>query len=142
MDATLNTPKSGYEKVLGMAYFPRMLDKMRLHAKGLLRDDFHANLGRGADNWCAGFLQVDYGEIKERVLQGGTDEEILLWCFEKGRKLNDTDLLVWNHFATKLGWRDMATPRLEKYKAESGLGHRSDLVTMVDYFDVDEGRKP
>ena len=142
MTATLSSPKSGYEKVLGMTYFPRMLDKIRLHAKGQLRDDFHANLGRGADGWCAGFLQVSYVDLKERVLQGGSDEEILQWCFEKGRKLNETDLLVWNHFATKLGWRDMATPRLEKYKAESGLVDRSDLVTMFDYFDVDDGRKP
>jgi hypothetical protein len=36
----MNTPlKSGYEKTGGMAYFSRMLDKIRLHA----------NLGRGAD---------------------------------------------------------------------------------------------
>lgn len=142
MTATLNPPKSAYEKVMGMAYFPRMLDKIRLHAKGQLRPDFHANLGKGADGWCTGFLRVSYVDLKERVLQGGTDEEILLWCFEKGRELDDTDLMVWNHFATKLGWRDMATPRLEKYKAESGLAERGDLVTMVDYFDVDEGRKP
>ncbi|MDB6017894.1 MAG: hypothetical protein JWR19_2383 [Pedosphaera sp.] len=46
----MNTPpKSGYEKTGGMAYFSRMLDKIRLHAKGELRPDFHANLGRGAD---------------------------------------------------------------------------------------------
>ena len=26
-------------------YFPRMLDKMRLYARGELREDCHANLG-------------------------------------------------------------------------------------------------
>ncbi len=53
------------------------------------------------------------------VLQDGTDDEILEWCFEKGRRVNEGDLFVWNGFATKLGWRDRVTPRLEARKKES-----------------------
>jgi hypothetical protein len=75
-------------------------------------------------------------------LGGGTDEEILAWYFEKGRTLADTDLLVWNSFVAKLGWKDLAAPRLRKFKEASGLGNRDDLQTMVEYFEVDEGRKP
>ncbi len=45
-----------------------------------------------------------------RVLQGGNDEEILDWCFETGRALNEGDLLVWNSSLSKLGWTDF--PRL------------------------------
>jgi gluconokinase len=138
----MNTPpKSGYEKTGGMAYFPRMLDKIRLHAKGELRPDFHANLGRGADGWCTGFLRVNYADLKQRVLEGGTDEEILSWCFAKGRPLDNNDLMVWNSFVTKLGWNDLASPRLQKLKAESGLADRNEIVTMFDYFEADEGRK-
>ena len=43
---------------------------------------------------------------------------------------------------TKRGWRDEATPGLEKNKADSGLAHRTDLLTYFDYYEVDEGRKP
>lgn len=136
------TPKSAYEAAGGMTYFPRMLDKIRLHAKGELRSDFHANLGKGADHWCTSYLRVSYADLRNRVLEGGTDKEILQWCFEKGRPLSDTDILIWNSFATKLGWRDKATPILEKLKAESGLADRADIVTMADYFEVDEGRRP
>lgn len=139
MDAV---PKSPYEKVGGLMFFARTLDKIRLFAAGKLRSDFHANLGRGGDGWCTGFLHVNYEDLKARVLAGGTDEEILQWCFEKGRALNDTDLLVWNHFVSKLGWNDEATPRLEKYKQENGLGHRTDIITIVGFMEVDEGRKP
>ena len=135
------SPKSAYHKTAGMAYFPRMLDKIRLHAQGLLRPDFHANLGMGADGWCVSYLRVRYSTLKTRVLEGGTDEEILQWCFENGRKLNETDILVWNHFVTKLGWNDMATPRLQALKTESGFGERGDIQTMAEYFEVDEGRK-
>ena len=72
--------------------------------------------------------------------QGGTDEEILEWCFEKGRRLNDGDLFVWNGFASKLGWRDSVTPRLEQRKREHGIADRDDICTIPDLIDFDEGR--
>jgi hypothetical protein len=83
----MNTyPKSPKETTGGMMYFPRMLDKIRLHAREELSADYHANLGgaRAADGTCCNFLRVNYADLRERVLQGGTDEEILEWCFEKG----------------------------------------------------------
>ncbi len=135
-------PQSAYEKVGGMMYFPRLLDKIRLHAAGRLRADFQENLGRRADGWCVGFLRVSYEQLKTRVLAGGSDEEILQWCFTQGRALNEVDLLVWNSFMTKLGWNDFYSARLAQGKRESGLAERSDIVTMVDYFDADEGRSP
>ena len=135
-------PRSVRDETAGMMYFPRLLDKIRLHDAGELRADLHANLGLGADSWCTGFLRVSYTDLRERTLEGGADEEILAWCFKKGRALDKTDLFIWNQCIQKLGWRDKATPHLEKCKAESGLAHRDDLVTMPDYFDVDEGRRP
>lgn len=126
-----------------MFYFARMLDKIRLHARGDLHPDYHANLGakRTADWFCCGFLRVDYADIRARVLEGGTDLEILHWCYEKGRRLDAIDMMIWNEFARKLGWNDPGTSVLEKYKAGSGLAGRQDIVTMMDYFEVDEGRK-
>ena len=137
-------PKSGYEKVAGMSYFPRMLDKIRLHARGELHPDYHENLGivRSGDGFCCGFLGVRYGDLRERALQGGTDEEILRWCFERGRKLDRINLMIWNEFARKLGWNDVVSAGLQKLKAAESLADRDDIVTVFDYFDVDEGRKP
>src|SRR5205823_12344869 len=82
-------PKSPKEMTGGMMYFPRMLDKIRLHGRGELGEDYLANLGkaRAADGACANFLRVKYDELRERVLAGGSDEEILEWCYEKGRRL-------------------------------------------------------
>jgi gluconokinase len=107
-----------------MHYFPRMLDKIRLFAKGEFHPDFHANLGRGADGFCTQFLRVDYVRLKERVLAGGTDEEILEWCFKIGRELNANDIWIWNQGISRLGWRDLASPRLKKLKEQSGLAHQ------------------
>jgi gluconokinase len=137
-----SVPRSAYDQVGGLHYFARMLDKIRLYASGDLREDFHANLGKGADHWCTGFLHIEYEALKRRVLEGGTDEEILAWCLAHGRELNDVDRTVWNQFVTKLGWNDFASARLEQVKAQSDLSGRGDIQTMVHYFDVDEGRKP
>jgi hypothetical protein len=74
------------------------------------------------------------------VLQGGSDEEILEWCFEKGRRLNEGDLIVWNGFISKFGWRDFATPVLERVKQKSGVAHRADILTIPDLMDLEEER--
>jgi len=117
-----------------------MLEKIRLMEQGLLWEELHDNLGKGADGWCAGFLHLDYVAFRARVLEGGSDEEIPVWCEANGRPLNDSDRLVWNAFVSKLGWNDHISPMLEKRKVESGLADRDDIVTIPHYVDVDEGR--
>jgi hypothetical protein len=86
-------------------------------------------------------LRVNYVDLRARVLQGGTDEEILEWCFEKGRRPNEGDIMVWNSFSSKLGWNDFATPTLERQKQKYGIADRTDIVTIPDLIDFDEGRK-
>src|SRR6184192_3373897 len=86
------SPRSPSEKVGGLFYFGRMLDKIRQHAKGELPSDYHANLGKGFDEKCVKFLHVNYDDLVERVKQGGTDEGILKWCFDAGRRPTDDDI--------------------------------------------------
>ena len=135
-------PKSPKEMTKGMMYFPRMLDKIRLHLRDDLHEDYQENFGalKAADGICCNFLRVHHRDLIERVKQGGTDEEILGWCFEKGRRLNDADLFVWNGFASKLGWRDSITPRLEQRKRKMGIADRNDIQCIPDLIDFDEGR--
>ena len=137
-------PKSFHEKTGGMIYFPRMLDKIRLYARGEFREDCHANLGVAdrADGLCCHYLRVTYEALKQRVLEGGTDVEILEWCFAAGRRLDATDILIWNEFMRKRGWNDEASCRLAAWKQENGHTRRDDLTTIPDYTDVLEGRKP
>jgi len=62
-------PCSPLEETDGLKYFPRMLGKIRLHASGKLWEDLHANLGKGSDGSCVGFLHVNYDDLKARVLE-------------------------------------------------------------------------
>jgi gluconokinase len=132
--------RSPAEKIGGLFYFGRMLDKIRLHARGELPPDYHANLGRGFDEKCVKFLRVDYNQLVNRVKQGGTDEEILEWCFTTGRYPSEDDIYVWNEFMRKRGWNDEVSEMVERRKAEAGMSDRSDIQTSFQFIDADEGR--
>ena len=125
----------------GMMWFPRLTDKIRLCARGELPEAYHANLGERFDQRCAGFLRVEYPALRARVLAGGTDEEILEWCYENGRRLNELDLFIWNSFVSKFGWNDERTVRVNEMKTELGVVDRADLRTLADMLDFDEKRK-
>ena len=135
-------PKSPKETVGGMMYFPRMIDKIRQHARGELGADYHENLGtqRSGDGMCCNFLRVEHAALTDRVLAGGSDEEILEWCYTTGRRLNEADVMVWNGFISKLGWNDFATPSLEEARQGGGFTERTDIATIPDLIDLDEGR--
>jgi hypothetical protein len=135
-------PKSPKDEVKGMMYFPRMLDKIRMHARGELHEDYHKNLGalNTADSACCNLLRVNYADLVERVKQGGTDEEILGWCFEKGRRLNEGDMVIWKGFVSKLGWKDFATSMVKEAKQKQGIKDRKDIRTISDLIDFEEGR--
>ena len=135
-------PISAYTKIGGLYYFPRMLDKIRKHAHGELHSEHHEFLGKGFDGRMCHFLGIAYEGLKTHVLTGASDEDVFAWAQQQGRRINDVDVLIWNGFVSKRGWRDDATSTLEQQKADSGLAHRTDLVTFFDYYEVDEGRAP
>jgi hypothetical protein len=91
-----------------------MLDKIRIHSEGRLPADY--NRGTGFDGRTCRFLQVDYEKLVSRVLRGGTDEEILEWSYQQGRRPSEEEILVWNAFMTKRGWRDDASEWLVEQK--------------------------
>ena len=117
-----------------------MLDKIRLHAKDALPSDYHENLGKGFDEKCVKFLGVDYDELVKRVKRGGTDQEILDWCFMTGRKPSQDDAYVWNEFMRKRGWNDEVSEMVLQRKVEAGMTGRSDIQTSFQFIDADEGR--
>ena len=134
--------RSPSDKVGKLFYFGRMLDKIRLRTKGELPSDYHANLGKGFDEKCVKFLRVDYHALAERVKQGGTDEEILEWCFTVGRRPSEDDIHFWNEFMRKVGWNDEVSEMVARRKDEAGMTDRSDIQTSFQFIDADEGRLP
>lgn len=135
-------PRSPYDRVDGLVYFPRMLDKIRMHRRGELPADYHANLGRGFDADCCDFLRVGYADIVAQVEAGLGDSEVFAWCCAHGRLPGPRDIQVWNEYMRKRGWNDEYSDRLRSRLEGLGLAGRADIPTMFDLLDVDEGREP
>ena len=139
-------PVSDHVKTRGIVYFARMVDKIRLHAAGQLPADYIGHLGFGDitsfDARCCRFWELDYAQVKERTLQGGTAEEIFDDLFRDRKAPNDEQKFVWNLFLLKRGWRDSGTPGVTAEKAAAGIPDRADVQTYVDMHDIDEGREP
>jgi len=135
--------RSPYAKVGRLVYFGRMLDKIRLHATGALpAADYAANLGKGFDARCCGFLRVNYEELKARLLAGDLgDEQLLQWAEARGGARTDEECEVWNGFMMKRGWRDDVGETLRRRIRESSLESKP-IMTMFDYLDFDEDRDP
>lgn len=143
MSFPLRSPR---DQVGGIAVFGRILDKIRLHDRdGKLPDGYHLDLIPGSrtfDDRICKLLNVEFAALSARTLQGGTDEEILEWCFQHGRQPDPEHIEIFNGFMQKRGWRDAASKGLVEQKEDAGLGHRDDIVTFFDLMDVEEGRAP
>lgn len=137
-------PRSPYDMEGGLVYFPRMLDKIRLQAAGRLPAEYLPYLSKGLDGRCARFLSVPYERLAARTLKGGSDGEVLAWCFQEGRRPNEEEIEIWNSFMVKRGWHELdpgVTAVLREHKLGAGLENRDDIQTFFDFQEVDEGRK-
>jgi len=138
-------PCSDHVETKGLIYFARMLDKIRLKARGELPPDYFTGVDEDPtmfDARCTRFLAVNYDELARRTLEGGTNEEILEWCFQYGRRPSEEEVKIWNAFLLKRGWRDEASADLQAAKERNGWGDRRDIQTWVDLHDAEEGRTP
>ncbi|MEI6417253.1 MAG: DUF5069 domain-containing protein [Verrucomicrobiota bacterium] len=136
-------PRSPYEEIHGLVYFGRMLDKIRLHAAGKLPEVYIANLGHAQkfDGSCLRFLGVSYHDLEKVVVAGATDEEAWEWCVKNGKSHTDEEIMIWNHYMIKCGWRDNMTETLQSRLQGIGKEDSADIQTLFEYLDLDEGRK-
>ena len=114
--------KGCYEKTGGLFYFARMCSKIRLHAEGSLPEDYYEMLGQGFDGRTGAS-----GPPQQGVAQG--------------RRLTEEQVLIYNSFMSKRGWRDDETdefiPDMIKHY---GLPEDGSLITDFDLIEMDEGR--
>ena len=130
-----------FKKTHGLFFFARMCSKVRLHSQGKLPPDYHEMLGQGFDGRTCRYLRVQYKEVRLQVLSGKSDDEVLDWCFANGRNLTAEEVLIYNSFMSKRGWRDDETdvfmPEMIKKYALKDDGR---ILTDFDLIEMDEGR--
>jgi len=137
--------RSPFDRINGIVHFGRMLDKMRLAAAGKLPPEWEASRGvkspNSFDSFCCRFLQINFATLEAETLKGDrSDEQLLEWAFQHGRKPTEEEIEIWNGYMTKRGWRDSVTSRLNERLAQIGLAPGT-VQTMFEFIDLDEGRR-
>jgi hypothetical protein len=134
-------PRSPRETMDGWSYLPRYIDKIRLHLAGKLHADYQENFGKGFDGmWlqCAG---VTHEQMIEVVQKSITDGEVCDWV-RRNVKRSPAEKAAHARDILSRPKADNAeaVARLKMRKEQSGLAHRDDIKTFVDYIDADEKR--
>jgi hypothetical protein len=134
-------PRSCRETMDGWIHLPRYIDKIRLHLAGMLHPDYQANLGKGFDGLWLKYSGVTHEQMVEAVKNSVTDGEVCDWVRKNVKKTTaEKAAHALDQLSRPKSDDPAAQERFKMRLKESGLEHRTDLKTFVDYIDADEKR--
>ena len=134
-------PRSPRETMDGWMYLPRYVDKIRLHLAGKLHADYRENLGKGFDGMWLKYAGVTHEQMIEVVKKSITDGEICDWVRRNVKKSPAEKAAHAKDMSGRpLAGEAEAMARLKMRKEQSGIAHRNDIKSFVDYIDADEKR--
>lgn len=141
----LKYPRSPKSLLGGMAHLGRFIDKIRLRHEGKIQDYNYITVG--FDKYLVDFLQIDPKAFEERVLAGGTDEELLAWVKTNCRKPSDQEIAQWSQGLLSSSPKDDAAQqrfqgRLHDIATKHGVPFAAlpPVSTWADVIELDEGR--
>jgi Domain of unknown function (DUF5069) len=132
-------PRSPYETLGGYVHLPRLIDKARLHRKGLLNGYNYKTVG--FDKHLLAFLKLDGDEFEEVANRCEGDAEVLRWVEENGAKHSAEEIEHWNQeMISRHPDTAAKRARFVHFLKEAGGEGRKDIKTYFDLIEFDEGR--
>ena len=138
-------PRSPKALLGGIAHLGRFIDKIRLRHEGQIQEYNYITVG--FDKYLADFLQIDPKTFEQRVLAGGTDEELLVWVKANSRKPSDQEIAQWSQGLLSSGPKDDAVLQRFQGRLQDIATKRGVLVsslppvhTWADVIELDEER--
>jgi len=132
-------PRSPYEKLGGYVHLPRLIDKARLHRKGLLNGYNYKTVG--FDKHLLAFLKLNGDAFEEAANALDDDGAILNWVQKNGEKHPPEAIEHWNQAMTSRHPDTAAKKaRFLHFLKEAGGEVRKDIRTYFDLIEFDEGR--
>ena len=138
-------PRSPKSLLGGIAHLVRFIDKIRLRHEGKIQDYNYITVG--FDKYLVDFLKIDPKSFEQRVLAGGTDEELLVWVKANSRKPSDQEIAHWSQGLLASGPKDDAARqrfqgRLQGIATKRGVPVASlpSVHTWADVIELDEER--
>jgi len=132
-------PRSPYDKLGGYVHLPRLIDKAKLHLKGLL--DGYNYKTVGFDKHLLTFLKLNGDAFEEVVNRLEDDAAILKWVQENCAKHTADEIEHWNQ-AMISRHPDTAAKRarFNYFLKQVGGSARKDIRTYFDLIEFEEGR--
>ena len=138
-------PRSPKALLGGIAHLGRFIDKIRLRHAGKIQDYNYITVG--FDKYLVDFLQIDPKSFEQRVLAGGTDDELLAWVNANSRKLSEQEIAQWSQGLLTSGPKDDAARqrfqgRIQDIATKRGMPLSSlpAVSTWADVIELDEER--
>ena len=140
--ALLRSPR---ETLGGYAILPRLIDKVRLHAKGQLPADYIPQLlapEPALDGRLLAFTGLDADRLRDAILSTRTDAAVLAWVERHAHPHSDSEKRAWaQEIDAYRPSPDRVHLRMERYPevaAQVDVG----AISVFDVIDLDEGRLP
>jgi hypothetical protein len=138
-------PRSPKALLGGIAHLGRFVDKIRLRHAGQIQDYNYITVG--FDKYLVDFLQINPKAFEQRVLAGGTDEELLAWVKANSRKPSEQEIAQWSQGLLSSGPKDDAARqrfqgRIQGIATKRGVPVASlpSVHTWADVIELDEER--
>jgi Domain of unknown function (DUF5069) len=132
-------PRSPYERLGGYVHLPRLIDKARLHRKGLL--DGYNYKTVGFDKHLLAFLKIDPDAFEKVANELEADAAILAWVRTNGAQHAAEEIEQWNEaMISRHPDTAVKKARFVHFLKEAGGAGRKDIRTYFDLIEFDEGR--
>lgn len=133
-----NYPRSGREKLGGVMFLGRTIDKMRASIAGTAGE---YNSHRGMSSRVFELFGVTAEQFEEAVRENPSDEGVVAWLQQHGKKPTQDEIDEYNQRIENAAPNDDVRPRFEAALERLGHGGRTDIRTWLDMQDLDEGRR-
>jgi hypothetical protein len=132
-------PRSPYERLGGYVHLPRLIDKAKLHRRGLLNGYNYKTTG--FDKHLLAFLKLDPEAFEEAANRIDDDAGILKWIGENGAQHSPEAIGEWNQeMISRAPDSAVKKARFLHFLKEAGGEGRTDIRTYFDLIEFDEGR--
>lgn len=133
-------PRSPYERLGGLVHLPRLIDKAKLHRKGLLNGYNYKTIG--FDKHLLAFLKLNPDAFEEAANRLEDDAAILSWVEEHAVEHSPAAIDEWNEtMISRQPDTAVKKARFLHFLKEAGGEGRKDIRTYFDLIEFDEGRR-
>ncbi len=139
MDLTKDVPRSPYEKLGGIVFLPRAIDKGRADLDGKLGDYLSRS---GFSIVLLDFLGLSVDGFLAALRERETDAQVWEWVAANMTARSAGEIEEFNRaFIDHTPQNAAEREWYKSFLAEIGQSHRTDISRQFDRLDLDEGRE-